>query len=136
MGCRNPYRLSVDAKKGWVFWGDVGQNTIDDPKRGPISYDEWNVAKEPGFFGWPYFAGPSAPYAAFDFATEKIGPFHDPKKPLNASINNTGLKELPPAKDALIWYSYTESKILNTWVQAVKAPLPDRYIIAIVTKAE
>jgi cytochrome c len=123
MGCRNPYRLSVDAKKGWVFWGDVGQNTIDDPKRGPISYDEWNVAKEPGFFGWPYFAGPSAPYAAFDFATEKIGPFHDPKKPLNASINSTGLKELPPAKDALIWYSYTESKEFKNLGTGGKSPI-------------
>jgi len=83
MGCRNPYRISVDAKKGWLFWGDVGQNTIDNPKRGPVSYDEWNAAKEPGFFGWPYIAGPNAPYADFDFATEKTGPFSDPKKPVN-----------------------------------------------------
>lgn len=63
MGCRNPYRISVDPVKGWLYWGDVGQNTIDDPKRGPISYDEWNLAREAGFFGWPYFAGPNSPYA-------------------------------------------------------------------------
>jgi cytochrome c len=31
MGCRNPFRISVDAKRGWLYWGDVGQNTIDDP---------------------------------------------------------------------------------------------------------
>jgi cytochrome c len=35
MGCRNPFRISVDAKRGWLYWGDVGQNTIDDPKARP-----------------------------------------------------------------------------------------------------
>ena len=123
MGCRNPYRISVDAKKGWLFWGDVGQNTIDDPKRGPISYDEWNAAKEAGFFGWPYIAGPNAPYADFDFATGKIGPFFDPAKPVNESVNNTGLKNLPPAKEALIWYSYDESKDFNYLGTGGKSPI-------------
>jgi cytochrome c len=133
MGCRNPYRISVDQKTGWVFWGDVGQNTIDDPKRGPISYDEWHVAKEPGFFGWPYFAGPNAPYADFDFATEKIGPFFNAQNPLNESVNNTGLKNLPPAKEALIWYSYDESKIFKYLGTGGKSPIagpvyyPDLY---------
>jgi cytochrome c len=123
MGCRNPYRISVDAKKGWLFWGDVGQNTISNPKRGPISYDEWNVAKEAGFFGWPYIAGPNAPYADFDFATEKIGPFSDPKKPVNESVNNTGLRNLPPAKEALIWYSYDESKDFKYLGTGGKTPI-------------
>ena len=50
MGCRNPYRIGVDQKTGTVFWGDVGQNTIDNPERGPISYDEFNRATEAGLF--------------------------------------------------------------------------------------
>jgi cytochrome c len=123
MGCRNPYRINVDPQKGWLYWGDVGQNTIDDPKRGPISYDEWNLATEAGFFGWPYFAGPNAPYADFDFATEKIGPFFDPKKPVNNSVNNTGLENLPPAKSALIWYSYDESKLFPHLGTGGKSPI-------------
>jgi len=123
MGCRNPYRISVDPKKGWLYWGDVGQNTIDNPSRGPISYDEWHLATEAGFFGWPYFAGPNAPYADFDFATEKIGPFFDPEKPENNSPNNTGLKQLPPAKGALIWYSYDESKIFPHLGTGGKSPV-------------
>jgi cytochrome c len=123
MGCRNPFRISVDAKRGWLYWGDVGQNTIDDPKRGPISYDEWNAATAPGFFGWPYFAGPNAAYADFDFASEKIGSFFDAGHPVNASGNNTGLKNLPSAKGALIWYSYDESKDFKYLGTGGKSPI-------------
>lgn len=124
MGCRNPFRITVDPKRGWLFWGDVGQNTADDPKRGPISYDEWNVATEAGFFGWPYFAGPNAPYAEYDYNTGKIGPFFDPLKPVNKSVNNTGIKELPPAKGAMIWYSYDESKQFQHLGTGGKSPIP------------
>jgi cytochrome c len=123
MGLRNPYRITVDPKTGWLYWGDVGQNTIDDPARGPISYDEWHQAKKPGFFGWPYFAGDNKPYADFDFATEKIGPFFDAKKPVNNSPNNTGLRELPPAVGALIWYSYDESKEFKNLGTGGKSPI-------------
>jgi cytochrome c len=123
MGLRNPYRITVDPKTGWLYWGDVGQNTIDDPARGPISYDEWHQAKKPGFFGWPYLAGDNKPYADFDFATEKTGPFSDPKKPVNNSPNNTGLRDLPPAVSALIWYSYDESKEFKNLGTGGKSPI-------------
>src|SRR5690606_14865100 len=33
----------------------------------------------------------------------------DPAKPVNLSRNNTGLKELPPAQPAFIWYPYDVS---------------------------
>jgi cytochrome c len=106
-----------------LFWGDVGQNTIDNPARGPISYDEWHVATEAGFFGWPYFAGPNAPYSDFDFETEEIGPFFQVDHPVNASVNNTGRKDLPPAKSALIWYSYDESKEFEHLGTGGKSPI-------------
>ncbi|MDH5381915.1 MAG: PQQ-dependent sugar dehydrogenase, partial [Cyclobacteriaceae bacterium] len=109
MGCRNPYRISVDARRGWLFWGDVGQNTIDDPSRGPISYDEFNLATRPGFFGWPYFAGDNQAYTDFDFETNTNGPFYIHDNVLNTSKNNTGLEKLPAAQNAVIWYSYDES---------------------------
>lgn len=108
MGCRNPYRIQVDQQTGILYWGDVGQNTEDNPSRGPISYDEFHQAKSPGFFGWPYFAGNNRPYTDFDFATNLNGEFFDPLKPINNSKNNTGNKILPPAQGALIWYSYEE----------------------------
>lgn len=123
MGTRNPYRINVDQKNGWLYWGDVGQNTVDDPKRGPISYDEWNVATKAGFFGWPYFAGPNAAYTEFNWETNQIGPFFDSAKPVNKSVNNTGLTELPPAQSALIWYSYDESKIFPHLGTGGKSPV-------------
>lgn len=123
MGCRNPYRISVDPRRKWLFWGDVGQNTIDNPSRGPISYDEWNVAREAGFFGWPYLAGPNAAYADFDFATDKVGPFFDAQRPVNTSVNNTGIRNLPPATGAMIWYSYDESKEFQHLGTGGKSPI-------------
>lgn len=70
MGCRNPFRVGVDRKTGWVYWGDVGPNILDPTiKIGPDGYDEINQARAPGNFGWPLFVGPNEAYRNFDFAT-------------------------------------------------------------------
>ena len=111
MGCRNPYRIAVDGKRGWLFWGDVGPDAKeDDEKRGSRGYDEFNLAKSAGYFGWPLFVGPSLPYGDHDFSTGETGAFFDPKSPGNISPNNTGIKELPPANPALIYYPYAISE--------------------------
>ena len=103
-------------------------------KRGPAGFDEINQARTAGFFGWPYFIADNKPYAKTDFAAraehkkvretydkavkEKKSPlppkpadwqaaepqFYDPLKPVNRSPNNTGLKDLPPAQPAFIYY--------------------------------
>jgi cytochrome c len=105
MGCRNPFRFSIDQKTGWLFWGDVGPDALGpDPSRGPAGFDEFNLAKEAGNFGWPYFAADNKPYVKYDFATKKSGEPFDPSGPVNNSRNNTGLKVLPPARPAFIWY--------------------------------
>ena len=110
MGCRNPYRISVDNETGWLYWGDVGPDAQDDNgERGPRGYDEWNQAREPGFFGWPYFIGDNKAYRDFDFATGAPGPAFDPANPVNNSSNNNGAATLPPAKPAWIWYPYSNS---------------------------
>jgi cytochrome c len=110
MGARNPYRISVDKKTGFLYWGDVGPDAgKDSVNRGPRAYDEINQARKPGFFGWPYFVGDNQAYYERDFATGKIGPLFDPLKPINNSPNNTGLTELPPAQKAFIWYPYDVS---------------------------
>lgn len=110
MGCRNPWRMSVDAKTGVVYWGEVGPDAGGDSARGSRGYDEINQAKRPGFYGWPYFVGSNAPYARYDFATRKIGDKFDPKKPANEGGSNTGAKLLPPAQPALIYWPYGDSK--------------------------
>ena len=110
MGHRNPWRFSVDPKTGWLFWGDVGLGSPADPERGPNGWEEFNVAKGPGFYGWPYFAGPNEAYRDYDYATETSGAAFDPARPINDSPNNTGVRELPPAQPALIWYFYSQSE--------------------------
>jgi cytochrome c len=111
MGLRNPFRIEVDQRTGWLYWGDVGPDAPDDdPLRGPKGHDEVNQARGPGFFGWPYFVGDNKPYAAFDFAREVAGDFAVEAAPANESPNNTGSTFLPPAQGAWIWYPYGESK--------------------------
>lgn len=106
MGHRNPYRITVDKKTGYLFWGDVGPDSgKDSVGLGPTAEDEFNVAKAPGNFGWPYFVGDNKAYWDFDFETKKSGDKFVPEKPVNNSVNNTGLKELPPAQKAFIWYT-------------------------------
>ena len=105
MGCRNPYRIGIDYKSGYLYWGDVGPDArADDEVRGPRGIDEFNQAKEAGFFGWPYFTGNNLAYAEHDFASNTTGNFHDPAAPINNSPNNNGLQELPPAQEAMIYY--------------------------------
>ncbi len=104
MGCRNPYRISVDQKSNYLYWGKVGPDAGKDSSRGPRGYDEINQARQAGNFGWPYFSGDNKPYADYDFVTKKVGEKFDPTKPINSSVNNTGLTELPPAQPAFWHY--------------------------------
>ncbi|WP_293743727.1 PQQ-dependent sugar dehydrogenase [uncultured Pedobacter sp.] len=111
MGNRNPYRISVDQKTNFLYWGEVGPDaTNDDPLRGPRGYDEVNQARKAGNFGWPLFIGNNYPYKAYDYTNGANGNAFDPESPINNSPNNTGLEKLPPAQPAYIWYPYGESK--------------------------
>lgn len=110
MGNRNPYRISVDSRTGYLYWGEVGPDAGNDVAgRGPRGYDEINQAREAGFFGWPYFIGDNYAYSRYDFARKRSLKKWDPEKPVNESPNNTGKRELPPAKPAFIWYPYDKS---------------------------
>ena len=110
MGLRNPWRVSIDSRTGWVYWGDVGPDASQDTANGPRGYDEHNQARGPGFFGWPYFVGENLAYPVYDFAKDRPLDRKDPAKPTNTSANNTGLRELPPAQPALISYPYSASE--------------------------
>ncbi len=111
MGTRNAYRISVDQKNSYLYWGDVGPDASnDDEQRGPRGYDEINQARKAGFHGWPLFIGDNYAYRAYDYETGESGDYFNPEKPLNESPNNTGLRELPPAQPAFIWYPYAQSE--------------------------
>ena len=111
MGNRNPYRISIDSKTGFLYWGEVGPDANNDiPERGPRGYDEINQARKAGFFGWPFFVGDNFAYRQYDYKTGTSGEPFDKLKPVNISKNNTGLKNLPPVAPAFIWYPYAASK--------------------------
>lgn len=109
MGCRNPFRLTVDTGTRAILWGDVGPNIDTTLGLGPNGYDEFHRATQPGNFGWPMFVGPNEAYRNFDFSARRPGAWFDPQQPLNASPNNTGLRQLPAPQPAIIWYPSTFS---------------------------
>jgi cytochrome c len=111
MGHRNPYRISVDAKTNYVYWGEVGPDAnkpVED--RGPAGHDEVGQARKAGNFGWPHFVGDNKAYHKYDFEAKKVGEKWLVEKPTNTSPHNTGLTVLPPAEKAMIWYPYGDSK--------------------------
>ncbi len=110
MGCRNPYRIAVNPKTSVLYWGEIGPDAGKDSVQGPRGYDEFNQAKGPGNFGWPYFVGNNQAYPKWDFATNSAGPRFNPDAPQNNSPNNTGLTDLKPAKPPIIWYPYAPSE--------------------------
>ncbi|MEZ0540024.1 ThuA domain-containing protein [Fibrella arboris] len=110
MGHRNPFRISVDPKTGYVYWGEVGPDAAKPgADRGPAGHDEVGQARKAGNFGWPHFVGDNKAYNKYDFAAGKSGAQWDASAPTNTSPNNTGLQVLPPAQKAFIWYPYDAS---------------------------
>jgi cytochrome c len=100
MGMRNPIRIAIDSKTGWVYWGEPGPDAqVENASRGPVGRDEFNQAKAPGFFGWPYFVGENLAYTV-DGAKKSV------TAPINRSPNNTGDSLLPAAQPA--WLSYPD----------------------------
>jgi cytochrome c len=110
MGHRNPWRVSIDSKTGYIYWGEVGPDASEDNERGPRGYDEFNQAKGPGFFGWPYFIADNKPYVDYDHTDDSYGEPFDVNNPVNTSANNTGLEQLPPPQKAFLWYPYGYSE--------------------------
>lgn len=110
MGCRNPFRTSIDPKTHTLYWGEVGPDADKDTEKGPAGYDEINQAKTAGNYGWPFVIADNQPYPILDFATGQPGAMTDPAAPINPGRRNTGLTTLPPAQPAFICYPYAASK--------------------------
>ena len=111
MGCRNPFRFSIDSRTNYVYWGDVGPDAGEaDSLRGPAGMGEFNQAKQPGFYGWPYSRGNNQMYHDYDFVTSQSLATFVPDQIINDSPNNTGIAELPPIQESMLWYSYAKSE--------------------------
>ena len=110
MGHRNPWRISIDSKTGYIYWGEVGPDATADSEIGPRGYDELNQARKPGNFGWPWFVGNRQAFPVYDYENKKPLDKKDPDHVVNNSPNNTGLKELPPVAPSFIYYPYGVSE--------------------------
>ncbi|MEO9891022.1 malectin domain-containing carbohydrate-binding protein [Aurantibacter sp.] len=106
MGARNPYRIFVDKDNtDWLLWGEVGPDAQAASSLGPFGYDEINLTKSAGNYGWPYFTGNNE---AHDVTYRIPGPesstpfYNVASAPENISSLNTGLTTLPAAQPALI----------------------------------
>ncbi|RKF25522.1 ThuA domain-containing protein [Micromonospora globbae] len=114
MGFRNPFRFAIDPESGALAVADYSpDNGSDNPDRGPAGIAEWNLITEPGFYGWPLCMGDNEPFRDVDYRTNPVtvGAYFDCDNPVNDSIRNTGLRELPPAKPAKMWYGYQRSSV-------------------------
>ncbi|WP_125776714.1 ThuA domain-containing protein [Antribacter gilvus] len=113
MGFRNPFRIGVDPATGNVLVADYGPDAGSaDPARGPAGTVEWNVVSDPGFYGWPYCTGANTAYVDYDFATgQSRAPFDCAGGVVNDSPSNTGLRQLPPAVEAEVWYGYSTNPL-------------------------
>ncbi|GAA5145601.1 hypothetical protein GCM10023340_15200 [Nocardioides marinquilinus] len=110
MGFRNPFRMTVDKATGYVYLGEYGPDAGGtNPNRGPGGIVEFNQIRQAGNFGWPYCTGPNTQattYNDWDFAgpSTQTPPKFNCAAPVNNSIHNTGLTNLPPAQAAWIYY--------------------------------
>ena len=112
MGCRNPFRMTVDPATGWVYFGDVGPDAnSENPQRGVRGYDEFNRVTSAGNFGWPFCIGNNHEYNDYNFATQTSSGLFNCAAPNNDSPNNTGANTPPASKPPLIWYPYSTTNL-------------------------
>ncbi|WP_411112334.1 ThuA domain-containing protein [Streptomyces sp. 029-5] len=110
MGMRNPFRITTDPLSGALLVGDYGPDAREPvADRGPEGTVEYNRITEAGNYGWPYCTGDNTPFNDYDFTTGTSGAKFDCAELVNDSPNNTGLRELPAAKPATVWYAYSAS---------------------------
>ncbi|MFF2330572.1 MULTISPECIES: ThuA domain-containing protein [unclassified Streptomyces] len=110
MGMRNPFRITTDPLSGALLVGDYGPDAkAEVADRGPEGTVEYTRITKAGNFGWPYCIGDNTPFNDYDFTAKKSGPKFDCAALVNDSPNNTGLRELPPAQPATVWYAYSAS---------------------------
>ena len=63
MGHRNPFRISIDSKTDYLYWGEVGPDAAKPAAdRGPKVMTRLDRQSMQGNQGWPHFAGDNKAY--------------------------------------------------------------------------
>lgn len=107
MGVRNISRLQIDPDTDWLTAAWVGPDAgSPNPELGPAKYETATIITSAGNQGWPYCMGNKQPYRdrSNEDASVLTG-WYDCDNPKNTSPRNTGLVDLPPVRDNMIWYS-------------------------------
>ena len=110
-GTRSNYSVAVHPTKGWLAWGDVQYNATN---------DEYNLVTHPAFTGMPYFMANNTPTPAGSIV---LPTGHSAATPINASLMNSGVRNLPPATPALIWYGTTTTQTTMNNNVAISGPI-------------
>ncbi|MGI5183257.1 ThuA domain-containing protein [Dactylosporangium sp. CA-152071] len=107
MGVRNIARLQWDPVRNWLTAAWVGPDAAaPSPTLGPAKYETATIITEAGNHGWPYCMGNGQPYRdRSDTDATVLTGWYDCAHPRNTSPRNTGLVDLPPVKNNMIWYS-------------------------------
>ncbi|MDR7304180.1 ThuA domain-containing protein [Haloactinomyces albus] len=107
MGVRNISTLSIDAETGWLKAAWVGPDAFTpSPKLGPAKYETATIITSAGNQGWPYCMGNKQPYRNRSNTDAGIlTNWYDCDNLKNTSPRNTGLVNIPDARDNMIWYS-------------------------------
>jgi len=107
MGVRNISTLSIDPETDWLKAAWVGPDAFEpDPELGPAKYETATIITSAGNQGWPYCMGNRQPYR--DRSNEDasiLTGWYDCDNLKNTSPRNTGLVDIPPARDNMIWYA-------------------------------
>ena len=93
-----------------MLLGDYGPDAgATDPNRGPQGSVEFNVVKEPGFYGWPYCVRDNVPYNDYDFATGHVGPEVQLRRAGQQLAQQHGPDQPAARQPATMWIGYTET---------------------------
>ncbi|MBO0828352.1 MAG: ThuA domain-containing protein [Streptosporangiales bacterium] len=107
MGVRNIARIAWDNQNKWLTAGWVGPDAgVPDPELGEAKYETATVLTSAGNQGWPYCMGNKQPYRDRSNTDASIlTGWYDCDHLKNESPRNTGLVDIPPARNNMIWYS-------------------------------
>ncbi len=138
MGHRVPYRISIDKKRNWLLIGEGGPANRGGGKRGPTGHEEFNIAKGPAFFGWPFIHANNKGFRPWTFVegnnngtqgsvdvTVNGGEPWDVNKPiLNLSPRNTGKILLPAPIAPVMYFDKGSSSISHEYFRGYRGCVP------------
>ncbi|MEV4544409.1 ThuA domain-containing protein [Micromonospora echinaurantiaca] len=107
MGVRNIARIAWDPVNDWLTAAWVGPDAgAPSPELGPAKYETATIITSAGNQGWPYCMGNRQPYRdRSNTDANVLTGWYDCDNLKNTSPRNTGLVNIPPARDNMIWYS-------------------------------